>query len=396
MFLVIRNGNLYNPEPQGLKDIVTCAGKIVGVFEAGSTAGYEKLLPVEDVHIIDAAGHIVAPGFIDNHVHIAGAGGEGGFAKRTPEIQISDIITSGVTSVIGVLGTDSIARCNKALLAKAYQLEAEGISTWILTGSYEIPVRTLTGSCKSDIVLVDKIIGTGEVAISDHRSSQPSFDEFVRMVSDTRVGGIIAGKAGVVNVHIGDGKRKLDMLLRMVDETEIPITQVIPTHINRTAVVLGAGLEFAKRGGYVDLTTSSDPDFLEEDEVKASAGLKKFLNWNIRPEQILFSSDAQGSLPVFNAQRELVGMGVGEVKSLYREVRDAVLEDNVSLEIALKTITSNPADAFKLPLKGRIKKGWDADFVILDKDTLQIKHVVAKSKQIVRDGRALIKGMFEK
>ena len=197
-------------------------------------------------------------------------------------------------------------------------------------------------------------------------------------------------------MHIGDGKRKLDMLLRMVDETEIPITQVIPTHINRTAVVLGAGLEFAKRGGYVDLTTSSDPDFLEEDEVKASAGLKKFLNWNIRPEQILFSSDAQGSLPVFNAQRELVGMGVGEVKSLYREVRDAVLEDNVSLEIALKTITSNPADAFKLPLKGRIKKGWDADFVILDKDTLQIKHVVAKSKQIVRDGRALIKGMFEK
>ncbi len=345
---------------------------------------------------MDVGGDIVTPGFIDNHVHIAGAGGEGGYANRTPEIQISDIISAGVTTVIGVLGTDSVARCNKTLLAKAYQLEAEGISTWILTGSYEIPVRTLTGSCKSDIVLVDKIIGTGEVAISDHRSSQPSFEEFVRCVADTRVGGVISGKAGVVNVHIGDGSRKLEMLMRMVTETEIPIKQVIPTHINRTAIVMGAGLEFAKRGGYVDLTTSSDPLFLEEDEVKASTGLKKFLNWNIRPEQILFSSDAQGSMPIFNEQRELVGSGVGEVRSLYRETRDAVLDEKVPLEIALMTITSNPADAYKLPNKGRVLKNYDADLVVLDKDDLQIKHVIAKGKVVVRDRVNQIKGMFEK
>ena len=396
MFLIVRNCELYNPQPQGRKDVVVCAGKIIGIFPENSTQNFEQLFPAEEVQVIDVGGDIVTPGFIDNHVHIAGAGGEGGYANRTPEIQISDIISAGVTSVIGVLGTDSVARCNKTLLAKAYQLEAEGISTWILTGSYEIPVRTLTGSCKSDIVLVDKIIGTGEVAISDHRSSQPSFDEFVRCVADTRVGGVISGKAGVVNVHIGDGSRKLEMLMRMVTETEIPIKQVIPTHINRTAIVMGAGLEFAKRGGYVDLTTSSDPLFLEEDEVKASTGLKKFLNWNIRPEQILFSSDAQGSMPIFNEQRELVGSGVGEVRSLYRETRDAVLDEKVPLEIALMTITSNPADAYKLPNKGRVLKNYDADLVVLDKDDLQIKHVISKGKIVVRDRVNQIKGMFEK
>ena len=396
MFLIVRNCELYNPEPQGRKDVVVCAGKIIGIFPGNSTQHYEQLLPASDVQVIDVGGDIVTPGFIDNHVHIAGAGGEGGYANRTPEIQISDIISAGVTTVIGVLGTDSVARCNKTLLAKAYQLEAEGISTWILTGSYEIPVRTLTGSCKSDIVLVDKIIGTGEVAISDHRSSQPSFDEFVRCVADTRVGGVISGKAGVVNVHIGDGSRKLEMLIRMVTETEIPIKQVIPTHINRTAIVMGAGLEFAKRGGYVDLTTSSDPRFLEEDEVKASVGMKKLLNWNIKPEQILFSSDAQGSMPIFNDQRELVGVGVGEVRSLYRETRDAVFDEKVPLEIALMAITVNPADAYKLPNKGRVLKGYDADLVVLSKDELHIKHVIAKGRIVVKDGVNMIKGMFEK
>ncbi|MFA6074689.1 MAG: beta-aspartyl-peptidase [Negativicutes bacterium] len=396
MFLIVRNCELYNPEPQGRRDIVVCSGKIIGVFPENSTQNFEQLLPESDVQVIDVGCDIVTPGFIDNHVHIAGAGGEGGYAKRTPEIQISDIISAGVTTVIGVLGTDSVARCNKTLLAKAYQLEAEGISTWILTGSYEIPVQTLTGSCKSDIVLVDKIIGTGEVAISDHRSSQPSFDEFVRCVADTRVGGVISGKAGVVNVHIGDGNRKLEMLMRMVRETEIPIKQVIPTHINRTAIVMGAGLEFAKLGGYVDLTTSSDPRFLEEDEVKASTGMKKLLNWNIKPEQILFSSDAQGSMPIFNDQRELIGIGVGEVRSLYRETRDAVIDEQVPLEIALMAITSNPAEAYKLLNKGQVKKDFDADMVVLDKDDLQIKHVIAKGKIVVQDGVTLIKGMFEK
>ena len=67
-----------------------------------------------------------------------------------------------------------------------------------------------------DVMLLDKVIGAGEIAISDHRSSQPTFEEFVRIVSDVRVGGMLAGKAGIVNIHLGDSPRLMDLIWRTV------------------------------------------------------------------------------------------------------------------------------------------------------------------------------------
>ena len=71
-----------------------------------------------------------------------GGGGEGGFSTRTPEATLSDLTTAGVTTVVGTLGTDGIARDMNALLAKARGLEEEGITTYIYTGSYRLPLRT--------------------------------------------------------------------------------------------------------------------------------------------------------------------------------------------------------------------------------------------------------------
>ena len=196
-------------------------------------------------------------------------------------------------------------------------------------------------------------------------------------------------------MHIGDGSNRLIYLKRMAEETEIPVKQVIPTHINRTKTVLEAGLEFAKLGGYVDMTTSSDPDFLEEDEVKASHAIKFMLENNIKPEQILCSSDGKGSMPIFNKKGELTGVGICKCSSLYREVRDAVLNDAVKFEHAIMTITSNPADAYKLSNKGKIKEGFDADLVILNKDNLLINDVLAKGKFVVKNCKNIIQGTFE-
>lgn len=58
-------------------------------------------------------------------------------------------------------------------------------------------------------------------------------EEFARVIADTRLGGVLSGKAGIVNVHLGDSPRCLDLIERVVDETEIPATQILPTHINR-------------------------------------------------------------------------------------------------------------------------------------------------------------------
>ena len=267
MITVIKNGEVYAPEYLGKKDVVIAGGVIEGIYDA-----IDVPENFGNIKIIEASGKIVLPGFIDSHVHILGGGGEGSFKTRTPEIQLSEILAGGITTVVGCLGTDGVCRDMNSLLAKSRALEEEGITTYIYTGAYDIPVKTITENCKTDVILIDKVIGVGEIALSDHRSTQPTFEQFANVVALARVGGMLSGKAGVVNVHIGDGKRRLEYLHRLVEETEIPIKQVIPTHINRSIKVFEAGVDFAKLGGIVDLTTSADPDFLEEDEVKASTG----------------------------------------------------------------------------------------------------------------------------
>ncbi|MDF9758251.1 beta-aspartyl-dipeptidase (metallo-type) [Peribacillus simplex] len=314
---------------------------------------------------------------------------------RTPELMLTDITTSGITTLVGLLGTDGTTRRMESLLAKARALEEEGISCFIHTGSYQVPVKTLTGKIEDDIILIDKIIGVGEIAISDHRSSEPTFEELTKVASAARNGGILSGKAGILEVHVGDGDGKLSLLHEIVDKTNIPIRQLHPTHINRNGELFRAGIDYAKRGGYVDFTTSTIPLFLEEGEVKCSIGLRLMLEEGVPVGHITFSSDGQASLPFFNSHGEYAGLQVGKVSSLYHEVRDSVLKEGIPLETALKVITTNPAQVLKLSSKGSIQTGKDADIVLLQKDTLTIDTVIARGQVMVERMAPLIKGTFE-
>ena len=387
---LIQGAAVYSPEYLGVRDVLIEGSRIRKIADKIPVAeAYE-------VQVIDGNGMLLFPGFIDGHVHILGGGGEGGYHTRTPEIMLTDITSGGVTTVVGCLGTDGTTRTMASLLAKARGLEEEGITAYIYTGSYQVPVRTLTGSIVDDLILIDKVIGCGEIALSDHRSSQPTCEEFARIVGDTRVGGILSGKAGLVNIHMGDGERMLSCLRYVVKNTEIPPSNMLPTHINRSTRLLKDGMDYAKTlGGYVDLTTSSDPDYLEEDEVKASTGLKFLLEQGVPEHQITFSSDGQGSMPIFGRDGNFLGLGVGKVTSLYREVRDAVLKEKVDLTQALRTVTSNPAALLKLTRKGRVAVGCDADLVLVRQEDLQIHTVLAKGRRMVQNGAAVRKGTFE-
>lgn len=382
---LIKGIEVYSPKYLGIKDVLIVGDKIGKIDDEVDILGVE-------VEIIEGKGKKLLPGFIDSHVHITGGGGEGGFKTRTPEIVLSDVIKGGITTIVGTLGTDGITRSLENLYAKAKSLEEEGITTFIYTGSYRVPPVTFTGSIMKDLILIDKVVGVGEIALSDHRSSQPTIEEIKRLVADARVSGILSGKAGVVNIHMGDGEEGLDMLMEIVDTTEIPITQFYPTHVNRNPYLFRQGIEFAKMGGFIDFTTSSDPVFYEEGEVKASKALKKCIEDDLE-DNVTLTSDGQGSLPKFNEKRELVGLQVGRVTTLFKEVRDAVF-DGVPLEKAIKAITVNPAKILKLSSKGYIKEGYDADMVLIDEE-YNIDTVIAKGRIMMKDKKILTYGTFE-
>ena len=391
MLKLIKNGEVYAPNYLGKRDILITGDKVGYISDK-----IDKPESFPQMEVIDAEGKIVVPGFIDSHVHICGGGGEGGFKTRTPEIQLTDITKAGVTTVIGCLGTDGTTRNMKNLLAKARGLEEEGISTYIYTGSYEIPVKTITGSIRDDIILIDKIIGVGEIALSDHRSSQPTVEDLAKVGAEARVGGILSGKAGVVNVHMGDGQDMLRLLEEVVWKTEIPIGQFYLTHMNRNRELFKEAIKYGKEGGLVDFTTSTTGKFLEDGELKCSTALRIMLDNGVEINNITFTSDGQGSLPNFDERGQFVGLQLGRVTSLYREVRDAVKNEGIDMSQAIRVITSNPADILKLNQKGYIKEGKDADIVLLNQDDLEIDTVMAMGKIMVLKGEVKVKGTFEK
>lgn len=393
MITIIKNIKVYKPEYAGIKDVLLIGGKIADI---GDDIRVDLNCQVE-VKEIDGTGKLLVPGFIDSHVHILGGGGEGGFSTRTPEATLTNLTLAGVTTVVGCLGTDGVARDMSSLLAKAKGLDEEGITAYIYSGSYRIPVKTITGDIMKDIMAIDKVIGIGEIAISDHRSSQPSFDEFCKSVSDARVGGMLSGKAGIVNIHLGDGKRKLELILRAVGETELPITQFLPTHVNRNEELFSECIKYALQGGYVDFTGSEDPDFWEEQdgEVRFSKGLRRMLESGVSEDNFTLSSDGQGSLPIFNEKKEFVGLGVGKSTCLIKCIKDAVVNEKLPLETVLRAVTSNPAKILKLKQKGRIEKFFDADICLLDETTLDIDTVIAKGKMMVQGKKPVVFGTFE-
>lgn len=394
MVTLIRNAKVYQPEYAGVKDILVLNGKIAAVGEK-LKADFGGSVEAEE---LDAEGMAAVPGFIDSHEHIMGGGGEGGFATRTPEANLKDLVLNGITTVVGCIGTDSVARDMMALLAKAHALEAEGITAYAYTGSYRVPIQTLTDSLMKDIMMLDKVIGVGEVAVSDHRSSQPTFEEFARIAADARVAGMLSGKAGIVNVHLGDSARKMDLIERVIHETEIPASQFLPTHVNRNAALFDNCLELAKEGLTIDFTGNEDIDYWETicDEVRVCRGIRRLLDLGISSDRFTISSDGQGSMPVFNAAGEYQGIGIGKASCLLKEVRECVQKEGIPLEIAVKGITSNVASVLKLGAKGQLKAGFDADICLLAEDSLELKTVMAKGQFVVRDGVQQVFGTFER
>lgn len=386
MLRLLRNATVYAPAPCGRCDLLVAGERLVWMGHA------LEALPVSlSVEETDLEGRTVIPGLVDGHAHLTGGGGEAGPHTRVPAPPLSRYTLAGVTTAVGVLGTDDVTRTTAELVVTARGLIAEGLSAWCHTGGYHLPPVTITGSVRGDIVHIDRIIGVGEVAVSDHRSSQPTLDELLRVAADAHVGGLMTGKAGILHLHLGDGVRGLSLVREALDRSELPPRVFNPTHVNRRRALFDEALELARRGCVVDITAFDVAE--DEDAWSAADALARYLASGAPVANVTVSSDGGGCLPTFDADGRVTHMGVGDAGSLLATVRVLVAR-GLPLEAVLPAFTSNVARLLRLPGKGRLAVGADADLVVLD-DTLHVTEVMARGAWVVRGKVAVKRGTFE-
>ncbi len=386
MIRLLRNAELYAPEPRGIQDLVVAGEQIAWIGD-----GLPSLPAALAVEETDLGGRRVVPGFIDGHAHLTGGGGEAGPHSRMPPLTPAALARAGVTTAVGVLGTDDVTRSTAELVVTARGLSRAGLTAFCHTGGYHLPPRTLTGTVRGDIALVDVIIGVGEIAISDHRSSQPTLDELLRLASEAHVGGLMSDKAGILHLHVGDGPRGLDLVREALDRSEIPARVFNPTHVNRRRALLEEALELADRGVTIDVTTFPVAD--GDDGWSAADALVRYWDAGLPRERITVSSDGGGCLPAFDADGRVTGFDVASPAAL-TDTLARLLAEGHALEQALPPFTANPAALLRLATKGRLAAGMDADLLVLDTDG-EIVDVMARGRWLVRRGRAVVSGAIE-
>ncbi len=383
MLTLWKNCDVYAPVHLGVRDILLEGGRIAAIGD-----NLDMWFSAPEIDVRDMEGEIVCPGLIDQHVHVTGGGGEQGPVSRTPELKLTDFTLNGVTSVVGLLGTDGVSRSLENLLFKVRALEEEGLSTWMLTGNYRVPTKTLTGDVQRDICLIDKIIGV-KVAIADHRSSAVTGQELARLATEARLGGMLSGKPGLVVMHMGTSEERMATIFWALKHSDVPAGHFLPTHCCRSPELIAEGVELTKMGGTIDFTAE-----LPDNEAGTAAALCSALRMGADPAFVTMSSDGGGSQPAFNEAGECIGLCSATSVTLLQELRRMIRREGLDLQTALRFFTENPARVIgQAGKKGTVAVGADADLLVLD-NGYQVRHVMAKGKIAVWNGAAVMKGYF--
>jgi len=367
---LIEGGEVYAPEPLGRRSVLLVDGRIGRVGEVDGAALRGLGLEVET---IDASGCVVSPGLIDPHQHLLGGSGEKGFHTQTPQIFLSELIEAGVTTVVGCLGVDTTMKTLAGLLGRVKGLRHEGLEVWMWTGGYNVPPTTITDSVRNDIMFLAEVIGCGEVAIADERSTEPEPPELARLVHDAHVGGMLSGKAGLTHVHVGEAPRRLRCIRDLLDPERFQVQAgwLYLTHVQRNEALLAEAIELAHEGVAVDF------DVAAHDLAK---WLRCYIDDGGPLDRLTFSSDADGSRPA----------------TVLDQIRDCVQRHGFALEELLPHVTSNTARILGLEDRGRVERGLRADLLVLRRETLEPVHLIAGGRRLMSDGRIVVTEGFLK
>ncbi|HEX7723716.1 MAG TPA: dihydroorotase [Pyrinomonadaceae bacterium] len=160
MRLLIQNGYVIDPS-QGIntgKNVLIEDGRIIGM------SSYSDAIP-DDVEVFDATGLIVAPGFIDMHVHLREPGHE---YKETIASGAAAAVAGGFTTICAMPNTDPINDSAAVTRFVIEQAERAGLAS-------VFPIGAITKhSDGSELAEMGEMKDAGIVAVSDDGRPVPN------------------------------------------------------------------------------------------------------------------------------------------------------------------------------------------------------------------------------
>jgi beta-aspartyl-dipeptidase (metallo-type) len=379
---LVRGGEVYAPDYLGTHDVLVVGERIFRVGAdlravAAALGSFETL---------DAAGLRVIPGLIDQHVHTLGGGDGNGPLARVPELQVTDLTSCGVTTAVGILGVDMETRGLPLLMRKAHELEGAGVTSFFYTGAMRLPPPHLLGSICADVAFLEKAVGA-KTALAERFYPNNDRPALLALASELMRARALSGKAAVLHCHIGGLPEGLAAIFDLVETLGMPVDQVVPTHVNRTAAfspVFEHAIRFAKMGGTIDLSCILSRLEGFPTGIDVPDAVQKLLAEGVSLANVTISTDGNVPVAIRDEQGHAIGLRIAPPSILHRDVMRLVREADLPLETALPLATSNVARVLGIGhRKGRIASGLDADIVLLDAED-RIHSVLARGRSMVR------------
>jgi dihydroorotase len=400
------------------RNLIIEDGRIVGV------SSYSDPIPA-DVEIFDATGLIVAPGFIDMHVHLREPGQE---YKETIASGAAAAVAGGFTTICAMPNTDPINDSAAVTRFVIEQAERAGLAS-------VLPIGAITKDSQgTELAEMGEMKDAGIIAVSDDGRPVPTAGMMRRAMEYARGfdlpvidhcedkslarGGVMhEGRWSLVLGLRGmpaaaeevDAERDCTLAelsgarvhlahvstigaieaVRRAKEKGLRVTcEVAPHHWTLTdeAVAGEKGSGSASEGAFAyDTNTKMSPPLRSQDHVDAIfAGLSDGTIDVIASDHAPHHADEK-ELEFDQAPFGIIGLETSVGLAFERLVRPGV----ISLERLVELCATNPARVLSLQDRGTLKSGARADVTILDPEcawTYDVSQSKSKSRNTPFDG----------